>query len=85
VVCNADPLTAYPSLIPPEHRPAAYKDDAALVKIEPSTSAFVLLLGVRGDAARDFGHLSHYNSFLPDDATAEFHALFDEKRPPTIP
>lgn len=85
VVCNADPLTAYPSLVPPEYRPAAYKDDAALAKIEPSTSAFVLLLGVRGDAQNDLGHLAHFNSFLPDDGAAEFRALFDERRPADDP
>ncbi len=85
VVCNADPLTAYSFLVPPEHRPPAYKDEAALARIEPSTSAFVLLLGVRGDAENDLGRLAHFNSFLPDDGAAEFRALFDERRPADDP
>lgn len=72
IVCNADPLTAYERLIPARHRPKPYADAAALGRIEPSTSAFVLLLGVRGDVPG----LAHFNSFLPDDGTNEFDALF---------
>ena len=82
VVCNADPLTAYASsLIPAPHRPRAFQDAATLDKIEPSTSAFVLLLGVRGD----YPHLAHYNSFLPDDGNAEFTALFERGVPADDP
>ncbi len=81
VICNADPLAAYRDLIPASYRPAAYRDEAALRRIEPSTSAFVLLLGVRGDMRRDFPHLAHYNSFLPDDSGAEFSALFEQRLP----
>jgi phytoene desaturase len=86
VICNADPLTAFSSgLVPEGHRPRAFRDEAALSRVEPSTSAFVLLLGVRGEAARDFGHLSHYNSFLPDDGAAEFAPCLTRACRPTIP
>lgn len=85
VVCNADPLTAYRDLLGAAHRPRAYRDDKALERVEPSASAFVLLLGARGDVRRDFGHLAHYNSFLPGDARAEFGAIFEEKRPAPDP
>ena len=80
VVCNADPLTAYEKLVPPAHRPAAYTADG-LAKLQPSTSAFVLLLGVRGE----YPHLSHYNSFLPADGEAEFRALFEQHVPADDP
>ncbi len=80
VVCNADPLTAYRDLVPPVHRPPAFMTEC-LANLEPSTSAFVLLLGVRGDHQRDFAHLSHYNSFLPADPQAEISALFDRNQP----
>jgi phytoene desaturase len=81
VVCNADPLTAYQTLIPPAHRPPAFTDNG-LAKLEPSTSAFVLLLGVRGESPP---HLSHYNSFLPNSGEAEFEALFERSVPADDP
>lgn len=77
VICNADPLTAYQTLIPEAHRPPAFTDDG-LAKLEPSTSAFVMLLGVRGEIPP---HLSHYNSFLPAGGEAEFTALFERNMP----
>jgi len=81
VACNADALSAIQTLVPPKMR---RKWTAARVeKIEPSTSAFLLLLGVRGD----FPSLAHHNSFLAQDGDAEFAAIFDHHRPaddPTI-
>ena len=81
VVCNADALSAMTSLVPVEAR---HKWTAARVaKIEPSTSAFLLLLGVEGE----YPQLAHHNSFLAGDGAAEFAAIFDEQRPaddPTI-
>lgn len=84
IVCNADPLTAYQSLLPAAHRPPAF-DGAALQKLQPSTSAFVWLLGVRGEAEKDFSHLAHYNSFLPQNGDAEFDDLFAKNRPGNDP
>ena len=81
VVCNADALSAIQTLVPPDAR---RKWTAARVqKIEPSTSAFLLLLGVQGS----FPALAHHNSFLARDGNAEFGAIFDQHCPaddPTI-
>ena len=76
VVCNADPLTAYGRLIPPANRARGFTESEIAAR-EPSTSAFLLLLGVRGD----YPHLAHYNSFLPADPDAEFRAIFDRGVP----
>jgi len=79
VACNADALSAIKTLVPPAAR---HRWTAARVnKIEPSTSAFLLLLGVRGD----FPSLAHHNSFLAEDADAEFAAIFDRHRPADDP
>jgi phytoene desaturase len=81
VVCNADCLTALTTLVPSGAR--RHWTDARVAKIEPSTSAFLLLLGVRGH----YPQLAHHNSFLADDLDAEFADIFDRKRPaqdPTI-
>ena len=80
VICNADPLTAYSSLIPAEHCPPAFTK-AGQTRLQPSTSAFLLLLGVRGA----FSSLSHYNSFLPENPKAEFDALFERGVPADDP
>ncbi len=84
VVCNADPLTAYDALVPAPYRPSALSG-AGLEGLQPSTSAFVWLMGVKGDAKTDTAHLAHYNSFLPLDGDAEFRALFDENKPADDP
>lgn len=83
VICNADPLTAYEHLIPAAHRPSPFSPEA-LTGAEPSTSAFVILLGVRG-TPEAFGHLSHFNSFLPTNLEAEFDALFTRHVPAEDP
>jgi phytoene desaturase len=56
-----------------------------LEEIEPSTSAFVLLLGVRGTPEQDFPHLAHFNSFLPATPEEEFDALFERGVPADDP
>lgn len=79
VVCNADTLTALQTLVP---RAARKRWPAERVEgIEPSTSAFLLLLGVRGE----FPSLAHHNSFLAQDGEAEFAAIFDHHRPANDP
>jgi len=72
VVCNADCLSALTTLVPA---------DARRAKIEPSTSAFMLLLGIRGT----YPQLAHHNSFLARDGEAEFAAIFDDARPAEDP
>ncbi|MBV9850257.1 MAG: phytoene desaturase [Armatimonadetes bacterium] len=79
VVCNADCLTAMKTLIPPEHR--CRWPDRRVDAIEPSTSAFLLLLGVAGT----YPQLAHHNSFLAADGDAEFRSIFDARRPADDP
>jgi phytoene desaturase len=81
VIVNADPMHAYTSLLPSTYR------DKALVRhmerLEPSSSAFVLLLGVRGN----YPQLAHHNIFFSRDYRAEFEAIFRRREPapkPTI-
>lgn len=69
VVCNADCLSALTTLISPRHR--RRWTDRRIDSIEPSTSAFLLLLGVRGE----FPQLAHHNSFLSADSDGEFDAI----------
>ncbi len=81
VVCNADSLHALTALVPDYARRSWTA--ARVARIEPSTSAFLLLLGIAGSYPR----LAHHNSFLAADGEAEFAAIFDEGRPaedPTI-
>ncbi|MDQ3705467.1 MAG: phytoene desaturase family protein [Chloroflexota bacterium] len=81
VIVNADPMYAYPALVPEMFR------DEQLMKrmerLEPSCSGFVLLLGVRGD----YPELAHHNIFFSRDYRSEFDYIFDRREPapdPTI-
>lgn len=76
VICNADPMSAYRRLTD-FSRPSGFEEE----NVTPSTSAFVMLLGVKGDAKRDFPQLAHFNSFLPTDLNAEFEAIFNQGVP----
>jgi len=81
VVCNADCLSALTSLVP--HSARRQWKEPRVEKIEPSTSAFLLLLGVKGE----YPQLAHHNSFLAADGEAEFESIFDAQKPaddPTI-
>jgi phytoene desaturase len=54
-----------------------------MARLEPSSSAFVLLLGVRGD----YPQLAHHNIFFSRHYRAEFDAIFRRREPapePTI-
>ncbi len=79
VVCNADALGAMTSLVPVAARRRWTASRVA--EIEPSTSAFLLLLGVEGE----YPQLAHHNSFLAADGAAEFAAIFDRQRPADDP
>ena len=81
VILNADPMYAYPTLVPEVYH------DERLVKrmerLEPSCSGFVLLLGVRGD----YPELAHHNIFFSQDYRSEFDCIFERREPapdPTI-
>jgi len=79
VVCNADCLHALTTLVPADARRAW--TERRVAKIEPSTSAFLLLLGIRGT----YPQLAHHNSFLARDGESEFAAIFDRGRPAEDP
>jgi phytoene desaturase len=79
VVCNADCLSALTTLVPADARRAW--TERRVAKIEPSTSAFLLLLGIRGT----YPQLAHHNSFLARDGESEFAAIFDQGRPAEDP
>jgi len=79
VVCNADCLSALTTLVPAEDRRSWTR--ARVEKIEPSTSAFLLLLGVRGT----YPQLAHHNSFLARDGEREFADIFDHGCPAEDP
>ena len=71
LICNQDVLTAHrllPNLSPP-------------TDVEPSTSAFLILAGIRGS----YPTLSHHNSFLTGDEWREYAEIFDNHEPPTDP
>ena len=81
VVLNVDALHALRHLVAPEHR--RVYTDRRVEQYEPSSSGFVLLLGVD----RDYPALAHHNIFFSHDYPAEFRAIFDRQVPapdPTI-
>lgn len=73
IVVNADAVVAYRDLIEESARPSF--SDKKLAKREPSSSGFVLLLGVK----KQFPQLAHHNIFFSDDYRTEFHRIFDLK------
>jgi phytoene desaturase len=81
VVVNADPVYAYTTLVPEQfRRPRLLR---RMEHLEPSSSGFVLLLGVKGD----YRSLSHHNIFFSRDYRAEFDYIFERREPapePTI-
>ena len=77
VVANSDAVETYRNLLGAEFF------NKNLDKREPSSSGFVLLLGVK----KKFPQLAHHNIFFSNDYRAEFDALFKDLRPaknPTI-
>jgi phytoene desaturase len=84
VVCNADAAALYGRLLP--RRAPVRRARAALRRVDPSFSGFVLLLALRG---RTPG-LAHHTVLFPERYDAEFDALFGRggpKRPvedPTV-
>ena len=81
VVCNQDVLSAVPRFLPPELARAFAASHAKRDRL--SLSGFIMFLGVEGQ----YETLEHHNIFFSDDYRAEFHQLFEERRPadePTI-
>jgi len=75
VVANSDAVETYRNLLDQKFF------DEKLDKREPSSSGFVLLLGVK----KKFPQLAHHNIFFSDDYKAEFDALFKDLRPAASP
>jgi len=79
VVVNADPMYAYPTLVPEEFRSERLM--RRMESLEPSMSGFVLLFGVRGD----YANLAHHNIFFSGDYQEEFESIFDRDEPASDP
>lgn len=73
IISNADAIVTYRDLIEESERPSF--TNKKLNRREPSSSGFVLLLGVR----RRFSQLAHHNIFFSDDYKTEFHRIFKLK------
>jgi phytoene desaturase len=79
VVANLDVATVYDQLLPPERRFLRRK--RLLERMPPSCSAFVMLLGVRGEHPQ----LAHHNEFFSSDYPREFDQIFSQGVPPAEP
>lgn len=79
IVSNADAVITYKELI--EEKVRKSFPDKKLEKREPSSSGFVLLLGVK----KKFPMLAHHNIFFSDDYRAEFRHIFDIRIPTPHP
>jgi phytoene desaturase len=73
VVANSDAVETYRNLLD--------AGNERVEKLEPSSSGFVLLLGVR----QKFPALAHHNIFFSDDYRAEFNRIFKDLRPAENP
>ncbi len=80
VIANVDVLTTYERLLDVDV-PGVWTTRAALRKREPSSSAFLLLLGTR----RTFPELPHHAIFFSDNYRAEFADMLERRVPPTDP
>lgn len=79
VVANADLLTAYSTLLPPEARPRM--PDARITGYEPSLSGFALLAAL----PRRPEMLRHHTVFFPEHYETEFHDIFGTRQAPQDP
>jgi len=79
VVCNADFFTASNTLIPAQIK--GHWSEERLSGVDPSTSAFLLLLGVAGT----YSSLAHHNCFLSEDPECEYSAIVRDGVPSETP
>jgi phytoene desaturase len=79
VVADVDVASVYEQLLPPGRR--IRRRLAALERMEPSCSAFVLLLGVEGR----YPQLVHHDVFFSRDYRREFEQIFRQGVPPDEP
>lgn len=80
VISNVDVLTTYERLLDVDVH-GVWTARAALRKREPSSSAFLLLLGTR----RTFPELPHHSIFFSENYRSEFADLSERRVPPTDP
>jgi phytoene desaturase len=79
VVANLDVATVYEHLLPPQ--PPFLRRLRRMQREDRSCSAFVLLLGVRGQHPG----LAHHNELFSSDYRREFQQIFDHQVPPSEP
>jgi phytoene desaturase len=79
VIANVDVATVHEKLLP--STPALRRELKTLLKLEHSSSGFILLLGVEGEEAR----LAHHNIFFSGDYHQEFDQIFRQGIPPHEP
>jgi phytoene desaturase len=79
VVANVDVTTVHEKLLP--STPALRRELNTLLKLEPSSSGFILLIGVEGENQR----LAHHNIFFSSDYRQEFDQIFAQGIPPHEP
>ena len=79
VVSNADIVHTYRDLVHPRWR--RKYTDARLARYEPSSSAFILYLGLD----KVYPELAHHNVYFPQDYAGEMARIFVETRPPADP
>jgi phytoene desaturase len=80
VVSNVDVLTTFERLLDAE-TPAIHRTRARVRASEPSSSAFLMLVGTN----RVFSALPHHAIFFPADYAAEFRDMLDRRVPPRDP
>lgn len=79
VVANSDATETITKLLNDEAAPPSQKRKA--LKVEPSCSGYVLLLGI----SKKYEHLTHHNIFFSENYKQEFDAIFNEKVMPNEP
>lgn len=79
VISNVDALTTYTRLLP--QKPPYTWELEKFTQLPLSTSAFILLLGVKAKHP----DLAHHNIFFSANYEAEFTQIFDQHIPPTEP
>lgn len=79
VVSNADLHHTYGTLL--AGVPRRHLDERALARLEPSSSAFILALGV----ARTWSNVPHHTIVFSDDYARDLHELFVVRQPLTRP
>jgi phytoene desaturase len=80
VISNVDVLTTFERFFDAE-TPAIQRTRSRLRALEPSYSAFLMLVGTN----RPFPELPHHTIFFPADYAAEFRDILDRRVPPHDP